>query len=290
MSIKIGTRASKLALIQTEIIMNTLQKAYPSYSFEIVTISTKGDQIQNQSLQKIGDKGIFVTEIENQLMNHSIDLAIHSMKDLPSLLPEELTLTDIFSREDARDVLILPEGVKELKENAIIGTGSIRRKALIQRMIPTCTVKDIRGNIDTRLRKLDEGQYDAIILASAGIKRIGLEHRIYQYLDTSSFIPACCQGAIAIECRKEDKELIEAINKIANKEDTLCALAERNFLSQLDGNCHLPMGGYCQKQESQYIFHGLYGLDEQNIQTVTLSGQDPMELSFQASQLLKENR
>lgn len=289
MHLKVGTRASKLAIIQTEIIINKLKEAYPSYTFEIVKISTKGDQIQDRSLSKIGDKGIFVTEIENQLLNHSIDLAIHSMKDLPSVLPDALTITNIISREDARDVLILPMNHDTLKANPIIGTSSIRRIASIKRMIPNCTIKDIRGNIDTRLKKLDEGQYDAIILAAAGVKRIGLEHRIYQYLDISSFIPACCQGAIAIECRKEDKELIDTINSISNLEDTICTFAERNFLKQLDGNCHLPMGGYCHKTEKGYTFYGLYGQDENNVKTITLHGLDPMELSIQASQNLKEN-
>lgn len=290
MHLKIGTRSSKLALAQTYNIIDYIKNNYPSFTFEIIPITTTGDKIQDKALSKIGDKGIFVSEIENKLLDHTIDIAIHSMKDLPSVLPDELTLTDVLIREDARDALILPIHVSTLKNNPIIGTSSVRRAAQIKQQHPDWIIKNIRGNIDTRLKKLDEGQYDAILLAVAGLKRLNLEERIYRYLEVDSFIPACCQGAIAIECRKDAHELLELLNSIANKEATICTLAERNFLLKLDGNCHMPMGGYCQKNTDSYTFFGIYGTNENQIHTIVLNGYDPLKLSNEASQILKEKQ
>ena len=286
MHIKVGTRASKLALIQTNYVIEQIQKVYPSYTFEIIKISTKGDQIQNQSLSKIGDKGLFVSEIERKLVNREIDLAIHSMKDMPSNIPDSLIFCDCLKRENVQDCLIFPKGVTSLKEKPIIGTGSIRRKIQIEKLIPDCTCKDIRGNVDTRLRKLDEGQYDAIILAVAGLKRMNLESRISKYLDISQMIPATCQGALAIECRKEDSKLIQCIKSISDLEDTKCVQAERNFLCLINGSCHVPIGAYCLKNEKDYTFYAMYGKDEESVKYVQLKGQDPIALSIQASKEL----
>ena len=289
MHIKVGLRSSKLSIAQAQSVLNLIKETDSSITFEIIEIKTKGDKLQNTSLSKIGDKGIFVSEIENQLLNHDIDMAIHSMKDMPSFIPEELTLTNTPSREDVRDVLILPKGIKELKEKPIIGTGSFRRALQIKKLIPDCTCKDIRGNIDTRLKKLDQGQYDAIILAAAGLNRLGLSERIYRYFEIDEMIPACCQGALAIECRKEDVDLQALLFNISNHTDSICTKAEREYLSSINGDCHMPIGAYCQKNEKEYTFYALYGKDTSDYKEIILTGKNPNKLArLAAKEMLEE--
>ncbi len=243
MKLRVGTRKSKLALWQTNFVVHLLKLFDPSLEFEIVPITTKGDKILNSPLSVIGDKGLFTKEIEEALLRKEIDFAVHSLKDLPTELPKGLTIAAYTLRDFPFDVLVSKSGkkLKELPKGAVIGTSSLRRKAQIRRIRPDLEIKDIRGNIDTRLKKLDEGLYDAIILAQSSLERLNLEKRITEILDY--FIPAVGQGIMAVETREDDNELIqllrEAVNDPASEAE---AKAERSFLKTLEGGCQVPMG------------------------------------------------
>lgn len=290
MHIKIGSRGSKLALWQSEYVSKRITDAFTHVTCEIVIIKTKGDKIQNVSLQKIGDKGLFVKEIEEQLLNGSIDIAVHSMKDMPSILPESLIFTKALKREDARDVLILKnaKSIKELKENAIIGTGSMRRATQIKKLRPDVIIKDIRGNVDTRLRKLEEEDYDGIVMAAAGLKRLGLEAKITQYLDFEEMVPACAQGCLAIELKEENKELLSMLNTLCDEESHECVEAERYYLASMEGNCHIPVGGHCVKEEDKFAFYAVYGKDDTRIITTKTVHEKALEAAKMASEEVKK--
>ena len=288
MHIKVGTRSSRLALWQTNFVIEKLQKQFPQHTFEIVEIHTKGDKIQDVSLQKIGDKGVFVKEIEDCLLRQEIDMAVHSMKDMPSMLPEGLCFTKTLVREDARDVLIVRDGIclKDIKE-PILGTGSVRRSVQLKQCIKNVIIKDIRGNVDTRLRKLDEGLYDGIVMAAAGIKRLGLENRITQYFEPEEIIPASAQGALAIEVHKNHHELITMLNAISDQESHACVMVEREFLRVMQGSCHVPIGVYCRKIDGQYCLDAMYGEDEAHVVIFHGVHADKKELLSQAIQAMK---
>lgn len=243
----IGSRRSKLALTQTNWVMEQLKKAGAPFEFEIKEIVTKGDQILDVTLSKVGGKGLFVKEIEQAMLNQEIDMAVHSMKDMPAVLPEGLTIGCIPEREDPRDVLISKSGKKleELPAGAVIGTSSLRRKAQLLARRPDMEVKWIRGNIDTRLQKLETEDYDAIILAAAGLKRMGWNDDVVtEYLEPKHCIPAVGQGSLAIECRENDSELLEWLGKINSSMTELAVKAERAFLSKMEGSCQVPIGGF----------------------------------------------
>lgn len=290
MHIRIGSRGSKLALWQSEYVANKIQTAFPHVTCEIVIIKTKGDKIQNISLQKIGDKGLFVKEIEEQLLNGSIDMAVHSMKDMPSLLPQSLIFTKALKREDARDVLILKDAksIYDLKENAIIGTGSMRRATQIKKVRPDLIIKDIRGNVDTRLRKLEEEEYDGIVMAAAGLKRLGLQDKITQYLSFDEMVPACSQGCLAIELKEENEELLAMLNTLCDEESHTCVEAERFYLASMEGNCHIPVGGHCIKENDVYAFYAVYGKDDTHIVTVKTVHENALEAAKMASSEVKK--
>lgn len=247
--IRIGSRASELALVQAEIIIEMLRKNYPQYEYEIIKIKTMGDKILDKTLSKIGGKGLFVKEIQTALLNNEIDLAVHSMKDMPAESPEELILGAITEREDPRDVLIIKENGKleELPEGASIGTSSLRRKAQLSSLRKDLQMKDIRGNVGTRLGKLETEGLDAVILAAAGLKRLGYNDENFYYLDTEIFTPAVGQGALGCEIRKSDQELYGMLQDINHKETYNCVMAERMFLKLLEGGCHIPIGAYGRK-------------------------------------------
>lgn len=291
MHIRIGSRGSKLALWQSEYVARKLKEVYPNITYEIIVIKTKGDQIQNVSLQKIGDKGLFVKEIEEQLLADKIDMAVHSMKDMPSMLPPSLIFSKTLKREDARDVLILKEATSlaTLKKKAIIGTGSVRRAKQLQRLRDDLIIKDIRGNVDTRLRKLAEEDYDGIVMAAAGLKRMGLEDKITQYFNYEEMVPACAQGALAIELKENNSELLAMLNKLADSESDICVNAERTYLQALEGNCHIPVGGYCHKENDVYSFHAIYSKDvDTKLAVYHESGNDPRQLALKAANYVKE--
>ncbi len=241
-TLRIGTRKSKLALWQANYVKERLESR--GYSVELVLITTTGDKILDAPLAKIGGKGLFVKEIEEALLRGDIDLAVHSLKDVPMVLPEGLILGAITEREEPFDVLISRDGrgLQELPEGAKVGTSSLRRQVQIKRKRPDLRVETLRGNVDTRLRKLEEGLYDAIVLAYAGVKRMGFEERVSQVLE--DFIPAVGQGSLAIEIRQEDKRVYEAIAFLDHRESRIRAECERAFLRELQGGCQVPIGAY----------------------------------------------
>jgi hydroxymethylbilane synthase len=240
--LRLGTRKSKLALWQANFVKEKLEAL--GCKVEIVPITTTGDKILDAPLAKIGGKGLFVKEIENALLAGEIDLAVHSLKDVPITIPEGLTLSAITEREEPYDVLISRNGKKleKLPSGAVVGTSSLRRQVQIKRRRGDLRVEILRGNVDTRLRKLKEGLYDAIVLAYAGVKRMGLSGEITQVLE--DFIPAVGQGSLAIETRAEDERVINFVKVLNHEESWLRAVCERAFLRELQGGCQVPMGAY----------------------------------------------
>lgn len=246
MNIKIGTRKSKLALAQTNMVVNEIKKYFPSINIEVVHFTTKGDKVLNKPLINIGGKGVFVTEIEDALLNKEIDLAVHSAKDLPLKLQDNLTISAVLKRGNYRDTLVTVKGKEiDFSREIIIGTGSNRRKLAFKNLYPNATFKDIRGNVDTRLNKLYNGEYDGIILAMAGLERLDLlsDNRFtFTPFDYNSFVPAPCQGIIAIESRNND--LTEILFKINHKETFYSFQTERHILNILNADCGMPLGAY----------------------------------------------
>jgi hydroxymethylbilane synthase len=240
--LRLGTRKSKLALWQANFVKEKLEAL--GCKVELVPITTTGDKILDAPLAKIGGKGLFVKEIENALLAGEIDLAVHSLKDVPITIPEGLTLSAITEREEPYDVLISRDGKKleELPSGAVVGTSSLRRHVQIKRRRRDLRVEILRGNVDTRLRKLKEGLYDAIVLAYAGVKRMGLSGEISQVLE--DFIPAVGQGSLAIETRAEDERVINFVKVLNHEESWLRAVCERAFLRELQGGCQVPIGAY----------------------------------------------
>jgi hydroxymethylbilane synthase (EC 2.5.1.61) len=240
--LRLGTRKSKLALWQANFVKEKLEAL--GCKVELVPITTTGDKILDAPLAKIGGKGLFVKEIENALLAGEIDLAVHSLKDVPMIIPEGLTLSAITEREEPYDVLISRNGKKleELPSGAVVGTSSLRRQVQIKRRRRDLKVEILRGNVDTRLRKLKEGLYDAIVLAYAGVKRMGLSGEISQVLE--DFIPAVGQGSLAIETRAEDERVINFVKVLNHQESWLRAVCERAFLRELQGGCQVPIGAY----------------------------------------------
>lgn len=223
-----------------------LKAQHPDCEFEIVKISTHGDAVTDKPLTAFGGTGVFVKELENAILEGRADFAIHSLKDVPSIQPEGLVLAAFPTREDPRDVLLIKNGlsIDELNENCTIGTGSPRRIVQIAELKPGATFTDLRGNIDTRLKKLEEGQYDAIVLAAAGLRRLGKDIDAKAFLPVDRCVPAIGQGAIAIECRKDDDETIALLRTINNKDTETAILAERAFMKTVGGGCKFPLGAY----------------------------------------------
>ncbi|MBO3446090.1 hydroxymethylbilane synthase [Clostridium sp. CCUG 7971] len=294
MKIVVGTRGSKLALTQTNWVVNELKKKYPNVEFEVKIIKTKGDLIQNVSLDKIGDKGLFVKEIEQQLLNKEIDMAVHSMKDMPSNLPDGLKFASIPKREDPRDALILKEGysnLEDLPKGATIGTGSKRRKYQLLKYRPDLNIVSIRGNIDTRIRKIEDENLDGVVLAASGLIRAGLHNNISQYLPVDIMIPAPAQGALALEIRDNDIEIEKIIDCLKDDVTKIQVEAERGFLDGVNGSCHIPMGAYCTVEGENIDLVGLYG-DEEGTKLVikSISGQasKARELGLELAQLISK--
>ena len=246
-TIRIGSRKSQLALVQTYWVRDELQKQFPDVTFEVTTMDTQGDKVLDVSLSKIGDKGLFTQELEDGMVQGSIDFAVHSLKDLPTRLPEGLMLGCITEREDPADALVVHEKHQDkqldtLPEGAVVGTSSLRRLAQLRHHLPHLTFKDIRGNLNTRLRKLDEGQYDAIILAVAGLERLGMGDRIHQNIPAEISLHAVGQGALGIECREGDTDILNIIKTLEHSVTAYRCLAERAFLRELEGGCQVPIG------------------------------------------------
>ncbi|ESA32035.1 porphobilinogen deaminase [Leptolyngbya sp. Heron Island J] len=246
-TIRIGSRKSQLALVQTHWVQGELQKRFPEINFEVKTMETQGDKILDVSLSKIGDKGLFTQELEDDMLNGTVDFAVHSLKDLPTRLPEGLMLGCVSEREDPADALVVHEKhagktLDQLPEGAVIGTSSLRRLAQLRHHYPSFQFKDIRGNLNTRLRKLDEGQYDAIILAVAGLKRLDMAERIQQVVPADISLHAVGQGALGIECRSGDEDILAVIKTLEHIPTAQRCYAERAFLRELEGGCQVPIG------------------------------------------------
>lgn len=296
MNVVVGTRGSKLALTQTNWVIDQLKKNYPNVEFELKVIKTKGDIIQHMSLDKIGDKGLFVKEIEQQLLEKEIDMAVHSMKDMPSTLPDGLKFANIPKREDPRDVLILKDGytsLEELPKGAIIGTGSKRRKYQLLRQRPDLKIVPIRGNIDTRIKKIKEENLDGIVLAASGILRAGMEDYISCYLPVDVMIPAPSQGALAIEIREEDLEVENIIKSFRDETTEIQVSAERAFLEGINGSCHIPIGAYCQVYGENISLVGLFGdEDGKNIVVKKIEGKTSAarEVGLELARIIAKER
>ena len=256
-----------LAIAQTNIVITKMKELYPEDTFEIEIIKTTGDKNPNVAIDKLGARGAFTDEIEKNLLEGRIDLAVHSMKDMPVEIDERLVFSKALKREDPRDVLICREarGLNELKKGAIIATCSKRRAFQLLKLRPDIEIVDIRGNIDTRLRKLNEpmadGRYmDGIILAAAGLHRLQLKDRITQYFSVWEVVPSPCQGILAVELRADNKKLLDKLNRLSDEDTQRAAEAEREFLRKTGGNCHLPIGAYLDTDNQ--ILHSLFGNED----------------------------
>lgn len=265
--ISIGTRGSKLALWQSEWIKSELKSRYPDLEIELNKIKTTGDKILDVPLAQVGGKGLFVKEIEEALLRGEADIAVHSMKDVPTEFPEELHLAVICEREDPRDAFISQiqsskfkvQNFKSLPKGATIGTSSLRRSCQLLSIRPDLKIEQLRGNLDTRLRKLDERQFEAIILAAAGVKRLGLQNRITEILPFEISLPAIGQGAIGIECRIDDEFIHGLISPLDHSETSICVKAERAFLLRLEGGCQVPIAAHARLIQGKVSMDGLVG-------------------------------
>lgn len=259
MNIKIGTRGSKLALVQANTVVENLKKIDPEITTEICIIKTSGDIMQNVSLLKIGGQGAFVKEIEEALLSGTVDLAVHSMKDVPGEMPEGLTIAAVLPREDVRDILVSRDNIKLefMPRGAKIGTGSLRRGAQIQAMLPDVEIVPLRGNVDTRLKKIETENLTGVILAAAGMKRLGYAQKISQYLPVEFMLPAVGQGAVGLQIRRSDTELAQAIAKLNHVPTAVEVIAERSFLRALGGGCRLPIAAYGKLEGGRLSLDGL---------------------------------
>jgi len=259
--IRIATRQSPLALWQAEYVAARLEQEHPGIKTELVKMLTKGDKFLDAPLAKIGGKGLFVKELEQGMLDGAADIAVHSMKDVPVEFPEGLHLAVILPREDPRDAFVSNhyKCLEDLPENAKIGTSSLRRQCQIAERLPNAEILSLRGNVNTRLAKLDAGEYDAIILAAAGLKRLDLSERIAQALPPEVSLPAIGQGAVGIECRIDDEELNALLAPLYDEESTIRIQAERAMNARLNGGCQVPIAGFAELKEGKLFMRGLVG-------------------------------
>lgn len=259
----IGSRESKLAVLQSEMVRDYIKKNNPDMDVRILTMKTTGDKILDRTLDKIGGKGLFVKELDRALLDGKSQLSVHSLKDMPMEVPEELPLLAFSGREDARDVLVLPKGVKELDKTKPLGCSSLRRTLQLKKLYPDMEVKSIRGNLQTRLRKLDEGEYAGLILAAAGLKRLGLTERISRYFAPDEMIPAAGQGILAVQgIRNNDYSFLEGY---CDENAWICGSAERAYVKYLNGGCSSPVAAYAETEGDEIFIRGLYYSEEKKI-------------------------
>ena len=261
-TVRVGSRGSKLALCQTRQVINRLEEIDSSLSFEVVIVKTVGDRVTNVPLEAVGGSGIFVKEIEQALIEDRIDIAVHSAKDLPARISDGLRIAAYPERQSPFDVLISKKGrLTDLLPRCIIGTGSARRRAQILNFCPDFDVRNLRGNLDTRIRKLDKGEYDAIVVAEAGLSRIGLQNLITEHLPYDIFVPSAGQGSLAIECREND-HIADVISPLDDWKTRVCVTAERSFLLALDAGCKAPVAAYAHiDRDKVKINAGVWALD-----------------------------
>ncbi|HEY9863287.1 MAG TPA: hydroxymethylbilane synthase [Candidatus Obscuribacterales bacterium] len=295
-TVRIASRKSQLALVQTYWVQGELQKHFPDITFEVQTMSTQGDKILDVALAKIGDKGLFTKELEVGMLERSSDIAVHSLKDLPTRLPEGLMLGCVSEREDPADALVVHENHKDkqletLPPGAIIGTSSLRRLAQLRYHYPHLEFKDIRGNLNTRLQKLDNGEYDAIILAVAGLTRLDMSDRIHQVIAPEISLHAVGQGALGIECREGDSDILDIIKVLEHTPTAQRCYAERAFLRELEGGCQVPIGVNTVIEGDQLTLVGMVAsLDGKRLikDTVIGNSNDAENLGIQLAHKLKD--
>lgn len=283
----IATRGSQLARMQAGFVCNRLAQMYPKDEFEILVVKTKGDLVLDRPLNQIGEKGVFVKEIEEKILSGEADIGVHSMKDMPSAPADGLIFADAWKREDCRDVLILREkrSIWELPKGAVIGTGSKRREFQLKRLRPDLQVVGIRGNVDSRIRKMEEEKLDGILLAAAGLHRLGMQDRITQYLELEEMIPAPAQGVLALEIRKGEERIFEMLQALRDEETVETVEVERGFLQEIGGDCHVPVGAVCRKKENgSYWLSVMFGDETGRKQAyVTVSGENRERLVQEAA-------
>ncbi|ARF13125.1 hydroxymethylbilane synthase [Sporosarcina ureae] len=288
----VGSRRSKLALTQTKWFIEQMKQAGAPFEFEVKEIVTKGDQILDVMLSKVGGKGLFVKEIQQALFDKEIDFAVHSMKDMPAVIPDGLTVGCIPKRVDPRDAYIANDHVRfmDLPIGAVVGTSSLRRSSQLLMLRPDIEIKWIRGNIDTRLRKLRDGEFDAILLAAAGLKRMGWDDNIVtEHLSLEDCIPAVGQGALAIECREDDAELLNELAKLTDEKTWVELQAERTFLNEMDGSCQVPIGGFATYDGNEVEMTGFIASpDAIQVFRETVKGTDPVAVGKEVSKILRD--
>lgn len=291
--IRVGTRKSQLAMTQTKQVVDCLRKLHPDINFELCSYQTKGDRLSKANLQEIGGKGVFVKDIELALLAGEIDLAVHSLKDVPALLAEGCVLGAIPKREDVRDCLVFRDKgltLTNLPEGACIGTGSLRRQLQLQHQRPDLDYQPLRGNIDTRLKKLADGEYDGIVLAMAGLKRMGWHDKAgfnIQPLALSVCLPAISQGALGIECRQSDQALLDIVASVHDSETATCVAMERSFLGLMAADCTFPIGALGQQLDDAYRFDAMLADRKGTFFKVSLQGQLADDLPQKALVALK---
>ena len=256
MKIRVGSRESALAVIQSRMVMDAIRQAVPDAELELVTMKTTGDRILDRPLDQIGGKGLFVKELDHVLRDGRVDFTVHSLKDMPMDVPEDLPLAAFSRREDPRDVLVLAEGASQLDPSRPIGCSSRRRQLQLKALFPRMEVMPVRGNVQTRLKKLQDGEYSALVLAAAGLKRLGLEGRISRYFEPEEILPAAGQGILAVQTRRGTDTACLA--KLHDRDAACCALAERAFVRSLDGGCSSPVAAYAVVEGEKLTLTGLY--------------------------------
>ncbi len=289
MKIRIGSRESKLAVIQSQMVMDAISKAMSEAELELVTMKTTGDKILNKTLDQIGGKGLFVRELDQALRENRVDFTVHSLKDMPMEVPEDLPLAAFSQREDPRDVLVLPEGVRSLDPRKPIGCSSRRRQLQLKALFPEMEVRPIRGNVQTRLAKLDAGEFSALVLAAAGLKRLGMESRISRYFSPEEMLPAAGQGILVVQTRLGMDT--RCLASVQDPDAASCAQAERAFVRELNGGCSSPVAAYAVTEGEQLTVTGLYvSPDETVIRKGNLTGSksDAEALGRELARKLKE--
>ena len=264
MKLRIGSRESRLAVIQSQMVMELIAAAEPEAELELVTMKTTGDKILDKTLDKIGGKGLFVRELDQALRDGRADFTVHSLKDMPMQVPEDLPLAAFSSREDPRDVLVLPEGATELDVSKPIGCSSRRRQLQLKLLFPDMDIQPVRGNVQTRLTKLEAGQFSALVLAAAGLKRLGLEGRISRYFTTEEILPAAGQGILVVQTRRGMDT--QCLRLVQDEKTACCAKAERAFVRALDGGCSSPVAAHAVVEGEKLTLTGFYVSEDERIQ------------------------
>lgn len=288
-TIRVGSRASRLAVIQAEMVMDAIRRAHPELRTELVTMTTTGDRILDRTLDKIGGKGLFVKELDRALLAGEVDITVHSMKDLPTELSPELPVVAVSERAQPYDALVLPQGVSEYDASRPIGCASARRRVQLQKLLPDAEIKPVRGNLQTRLAKLDAGEYGALVLAQAGLVRSGLEARIHRLFSPEEILPSACQGILAVQARAgEDTGFLDGFH---DENAMLCARTERAFIRALDGGCSAPVAAFAQKTGGAVCLTGLYVSEDERVrlrETVTVPAEHAVCAAEELARRLKQ--